>query len=58
MKSVYGPVRTKENAMRAVFLFCAVFSVLALTAITVFLLAGGVPFIAKTGVGRFILGTD
>ena len=58
MKSVYGPVRTQENAMRAVFLFCAVFSVLALTAITVFLLAGGVPFIAKTGVGRFILGTD
>ena len=58
MKSVYGPVRTKENAMRAVFLFCAVFSVLALTAITVFLLAGGVPFIAKTGVGRFLLGTD
>lgn len=58
MKSVYGPVRTKENAMRAVFLFCAVFSVLALTAITVFLLAGGVPFIAETGVGRFLLGTD
>lgn len=58
MKSVYGLVRTKENAMRAVFLFCAVFSVLALTAITVFLLAGGVPFIAKTGVGRFLLGTD
>lgn len=58
MKSVYGPVRTKENAMRAVFLFCAVFSVLALTAITVFLLAGGIPFIAKTGVGRFLLGTD
>lgn len=58
MKSVYGPVRTKENAMRAVFLFCAVFSVLALTAITVFLLASGVPFIAKTGVGRFLLGTD
>lgn len=58
MKLVYGPVRTKENAMRAVFLFCAVFSVLALTAITVFLLAGGVPFIAKTGVGRFLLGTD
>ena len=58
MKSVYGHVRTKENAMRAVFLFCAVFSVLALTAITVFLLAGGVPFIAKTGVGRFLLGTD
>lgn len=58
MKSVYGPVRTKENGMRAVFLFCAVFSVLALTAITVFLLASGVPFIAKTGVGRFLLGTD
>ncbi len=58
MKSVYGPVRTKENAMRAVFLFCAVFSVLALTAITVFLLAAGVPFIAKTGIGRFLLGTD
>ena len=39
--------------MRAVFLFCAVFSVFALGCICVFLLAGGVPFIGKIGPGNF-----
>lgn len=42
--------------MRAVFLSAAIFSVLSLAAITVFLLASGIPFIAKTGFAEFLLG--
>lgn len=39
--------------MHGVFLFCAVFSILALSCICAFLFASGVPFIAKVGVGNF-----
>ena len=39
--------------MKGVFLFCAVFSVMALGCICVFLFAEGLPFIVKTGVGNF-----
>ena len=42
--------------MRGVFLFSAIFSILALLTITVFLFASGLPFIAKTGFAEFILG--
>lgn len=44
--------------MRGVFLFSGVFSILALATITVFLFASGVPFIAKTGFAKFLLGSD
>ena len=56
MKSVYGFINAREKLMKGVFLFCAVFSILALITITVFLFASGVPFIAKTGIGEFLLG--
>jgi len=39
--------------MRGIFLFCAVFSILALGCICVFLLANGLPFIGKVGLGNF-----
>ena len=44
--------------MRVVFLFSAIFSILALLTITIFLLASGIPFIAKTGFAEFLFGTD
>ena len=44
--------------MRGVFLFSAIFSILALATITVFLFISGVPFIAKTGFAKFILGSN
>ena len=44
--------------MRGVFLFSAIFSILALATITVFLFVSGVPFIAKIGFVNFILGSD
>jgi len=39
--------------MRGIFLFCAVFSVLALGCICVFLFASGLPFISKVGAANF-----
>ncbi len=44
--------------MRGIFLFSAIFSILALATITVFLLASGVPFIARTGIAKFLFGSD
>ena len=42
-----------DAAMRAVFLFCAVFSIFALGCICVFLFAEGAPFIGRVGLGNF-----
>ncbi len=58
MESAYGLIRTKEAFMKGLFLLCAVFSILALVTITVFLLVSGIPFIAETGVGEFLLGLE
>ena len=44
--------------MRGVFLFSAIFSILALATITVFLFVSGVPFMAKIGFANFIFGRD
>lgn len=57
MRDLHGFINVREKVMRAVFLFSAVFSVIALATITVFLLASGVPFIAKTGFAEFLLGS-
>ena len=46
----------KEKGAKALFLLTALFSMAALITITVFLLANGIPFIAETGVGEFLLG--
>lgn len=51
-------VRTNEKIMKGVFIFCAVFSIIALLTITVFLFANGIPFMAKTGFGKFLFGTN
>ena len=58
MKKLYGFVGARERVMRGVFLFSAVFSILALVTITVFLFVSGVPFIAKTGFAEFLFGSD
>jgi len=39
--------------MRGLFLLCAVFSILALSCICVFLFVNGIPFIGKVGLGNF-----
>lgn len=57
MKTLYGYINAREKIMKGIFFGCAVFSVFALAAITVFLLMSGIPFIAKAGFGNFIFGT-
>ena len=57
MRSAYRFINSREKIMKGVFLASALFSVVALATITVFLLMNGVPFIAKTGFGNFIFGT-
>ncbi len=58
MKSLYGFINAREKVMRGVFLFSAVFSILALVTITVFLFVSGIPFMAKTGIKELLLGSD
>ena len=50
-------MQTRDNILRGVFLFCAVFSIFALGCICVFLFTGGVPFIVRVGPGNFF-GTE
>ena len=58
MKNLHGFISAREKVMCGVFLFSAIFSILALATITVFLFISGVPFIAKTGFANFILGSN
>lgn len=58
MKGLYRFINARERVMHFVFLFCAIFSILALATITIFLFASGIPFIAKTGFAKFLFGND
>lgn len=58
MKGLYRFINAREKLMRGVFLFSAVFSILALATITIFLFVSGVPFIAKIGFAEFLFGSD
>ncbi len=53
MNKAYRFIRTRDSIMRGIFLFCAVFSILALLLICVFLFASGLPFISKIGISNF-----
>ena len=53
MNRAYRFIRTRDAVMRGLFLFCAVFSILALGCICVFLFASGAPFISKIGLANF-----
>ena len=53
MNRAYRYIRNRDAVMRGIFLFCALFSILALGCICVFLFAEGIPFIGKTGVSSF-----
>lgn len=53
MTKAYSFIKTRDAVMRGIFLFCAVFSVLALGCICLFLFAEGLPFIFKVGPGNF-----
>ena len=53
MNRAYRFIRARDSFMRGIFLFCAVFSIIALGCICVFLFATGAPFIAKVGPANF-----
>ena len=53
MNRAYRFIKARDAAMRGIFLFCAVFSMLALGCICVFLFANGLPFIGKVGARNF-----
>ncbi|MCL1975364.1 MAG: phosphate ABC transporter permease subunit PstC [Firmicutes bacterium] len=53
MNKTFRFIKARDNIMRGIFLFCAVFSIFALGCICVFLFANGVPFIGKIGLGNF-----
>jgi len=53
MNKAYRFIKTRDAAMRGIFLFCAIFSMLALGCICVFLFANGLPFIGKVGAINF-----
>ena len=53
MNGAYRFIKTRDAAMRGIFLLCAVFSVLALGCIFVFLFVNGLPFIGKVGPANF-----
>jgi phosphate transport system permease protein len=53
MNKTYGFIKARDIIMRNVFLSCAIFSLLALTCICLFLFAEGIPFIQKVGLNNF-----
>lgn len=58
MKTLYRFIGAREKLMKGVFMISALFSILALATITIFLFANGLPFIAKTGIGEFLFGKE
>ena len=53
MNKTFQFIKARDNFMRGVFLFCAAFSIIALSCICVFLFASGVPFIGRIGFSNF-----
>ena len=53
MNKTYRFIKARDSLMRGIFLLCAVFAVLALGCICVFLFANGLPFISKVGAANF-----
>ena len=52
----YKFIIAREKVMKCIFLLCAIFSILALISITIFLFSNGLPFIKKIGIFKFIFG--
>ena len=53
INKMYRFIKARDTVMRGIFLFCAVFSVLALGCICLFLFATGIPFISNAGISNF-----
>ncbi|MCL2819723.1 MAG: phosphate ABC transporter permease subunit PstC [Oscillospiraceae bacterium] len=53
MIKAYRFIKARDYLMRAVFMLCAAFSILALACICVFLFVSGIPFIGRIGFSNF-----
>ncbi|MDR1674812.1 MAG: phosphate ABC transporter permease subunit PstC [Oscillospiraceae bacterium] len=53
MNKAYRFIKARDSIMRGIFTFCAVFSIIALGCICVFLFANGIPFIGRVGLTNF-----
>ena len=53
MNKAYRFIKARDSFMRGIFLFCAVFSIIALGCICLFLFASGAPFIGRVGLANF-----
>jgi len=53
MNRTYRFIKARDSVMHGVFLFCAVFSILALGCVCIFLFSRGLPFIGKVGINNF-----
>ena len=49
----YRYIKARDSVMRCIFLFCAIFSILALGCVALFLFVNGLPFIVKIGITNF-----
>ena len=55
MRISYNFINSRDKLIRGVFIFCAIFSIVALSLICIFLFLNGISFISKIGIGNFIL---
>ncbi|MCL2018549.1 MAG: phosphate ABC transporter permease subunit PstC [Oscillospiraceae bacterium] len=53
MIKTYHFIKNRDTVMHGIFMFCAVFSIIALGCICVFLFSTGIPFIGKVGITNF-----
>lgn len=58
MNRLYRFINAREKLMKGTFFLCALFSILALLTITIFLFVSGTPFIFKVGIFKFLFGKD
>ena len=57
MNKIYSFINARDKVMKGIFVFCAVFSIIALASICLFLFISGIPFITKVGLDNFF-GTE
>lgn len=53
LNKTYRFIKARDDIMHVIFMFCAVFSILALGCICIFLFMSGLPFIGKVGIANF-----
>ena len=58
MNKTFNFINSRDNVIKGIFIFCAIFSVIALSLICLFIFMSGVPFINKIGINNFIFNSN